>query len=207
MKEILDNLFGKDVPLPIQLFGFAGVLLAFFIYIFKDRKKILITKLIADTCWVIHYFGIGATSGGAINIVAMGRETVFLNKKRKWASYPIWPAIFVSATVVSSIISWQGPLSILPMVGSAVAAFALWSTKPLLIRLISIPSTSLWLIYALISGSLPATICNILSISAMLIGLARDLIDLRKKRQNPISAPVTESDKADVSEENNVSEE
>ncbi|MBR2460921.1 MAG: YgjV family protein [Clostridia bacterium] len=183
MKEILDRLFGKEVPLPIQLIGFSGVVLAFFIYLFKDRKKILFTKIIADFCWVVHYFGIGASSGGAINFVNMGRETVFLNKRHKWASHQFWPAIFISAAAVSSILTWQGPLSILPLFGSATAAFALWFTKPILIRLFSLPSNSLWLIYAVISGSLPGTVSNILSISAMLIGLVRDIADAKIQKQ------------------------
>lgn len=180
--KLFNELFG-DVSLPIQIIGFVGVLMSLFIYIFKDRRKILICKFISDAVWSVHYFFIGAISGAALNVVAMFRETVFFNKSKKWASHIIWPFIFVSVTIASCIFTWQGPLSLLPMIGSSFGVISFYCTKPVTIRLFSFPAIALWTIYGILSGSFPSLVGNILSLSSIFIGFTLDIKDYVSKRK------------------------
>ena len=108
----------------------------------------------------------------------MGRETVFYNKDKKWASSRLWLYLFVALTIGSSLMTWEGPLSLLPMTGSCCAVISFWCTKPLHIRLLAIPAQLLWLIYGILHMSLPSITSNIIALTAIGIGLYRDI---RKK--------------------------
>ncbi len=158
------------------LAGIVALMLALLIYLFRARQKILVTKLLADACWTVHYFLLGAYSGACLNFIAIGRELVFFNRdRRKWAGSAVWVYIFIGVTVISGLLSWQGPVSLLPMVGSVFSVVALWCRDPFHIRLLSLPMILLWLVYAVISGSPSAMICNILSAVSIVVGLAKDI--------------------------------
>ena len=56
----------------------------------KSHKGILISKLIAGICWVVHYLCIDGIAGAIPNLVGIFRELVFVNrKKHKWANLVI----------------------------------------------------------------------------------------------------------------------
>jgi len=158
-----------------QIAGIAGTAMCFFMFIARKRRTILLGKLTCDIIWTLHYGLIGAYSGSALNILAIGRETVFYNKDKKWASSRFWLYLFVALTIGSSLITWEGPLSLLPMTGSCCAVVSFWCTKPLHIRLLAIPAQLLWLIYGILHMSLPSIVSNLIALTAIGIGLCRDL--------------------------------
>ena len=132
-----------------------------------------------------HYFLIGAWSGAALNILAMARETVFFNKDKKWASSRFWMYLFAALTLLSGILTWEGPSSLLPAVGSVCAVISFWCTRPIHIRLLAIPAQGLWTIYNIIHRSLTGGISSGLQLVSVLLGLARDLRERRRaKEQN-----------------------
>ena len=72
------------------IFGILATLALFSIYQQKTRKGILLSKLTADVCWVVHYLCIGGIAGAIPNLVGIFRELVFVNrKKHKWANLVI----------------------------------------------------------------------------------------------------------------------
>ena len=158
-----------------QLAGFTGTVLCFFMFVARKRRTILLCKLTCDIIWTFHYVLIGAYSGAALNILAIGRESVFYNKEKKWASSIFWLYFFVALTIGSSLLTWEGPLSLLPMIGSCCAVVSFWCTKPLHIRLLAIPAQVLWLIYGILHVSVPSVISNIIALTAIGIGIYRDL--------------------------------
>ena len=40
--------------------GVLGIIATIFVYQQKDRRKLLIWKLISDSIWLLHYFTLGA---------------------------------------------------------------------------------------------------------------------------------------------------
>ena len=60
-----------------QLFGAVAMIFLFLIYQQKSRHRMLLAKLFADICWVIHYLILGATAGMIPNSVGIFREIVF----------------------------------------------------------------------------------------------------------------------------------
>lgn len=60
-----------------QFFGIGAMLSLFMIYQQRTRKNIIIAKLTADICWVIHYLLLGGIAGMIPNAVGIIRELVF----------------------------------------------------------------------------------------------------------------------------------
>lgn len=158
-----------------SVMGILGTVMCFLMYIARKRRTILLGKLTCDILWTVHYGLIGAYSGAALNVLAIGRETVFCNKDKKWASSRFWLYLFVALTVGSSLVTWEGALSLLPMIGSSCAVVSFWCTKPIHIRMLAIPAQLLWLIYGFLHMSVPSMVSNIIALTAIGIGLYRDL--------------------------------
>lgn len=157
-----------------QVIGVLAVAVSCVIFLGRKRQHILLAKFTADVLWFVHYFLIGAYSGAALNVLAIGRESVFMNKEKKWASHKFWLVLFLCLTIGSCLLTWEGPISLLPMIGSCSAVVSFWCTKPIHIRLMAIPAQVLWLIYGIFHFSLPSFICNTMALVTIGIGLWQD---------------------------------
>lgn len=180
--EDLIALFSTPEGVAAQCVGFVAMGVALFMFAFRTRKRILFAKLIADALWVVHYLLLGAASGAVINAINVAREGVFYHKEKKWASGILWPILFVIANVVSTFFSWQGWISLLPLLGSSVNVLALWCASPRRMRILAIPALSLWVVYSVLVGSIPSVLVNSFSIISALYGLLRDAAERSAQR-------------------------
>ena len=179
----LISLFSTPRGAIAQCIGFVAMALALFMYTFHSRKKILIAKMGVDALWVIHYLLLGALSGAVINAINVTRESVFYHKEKKWGSFVIWPILFVLANAISTVLTWQGPISLLPLIGSSLNVLALWCASPKWMRILTIPALTLWEIYSVCVMSLSSILVNIFSILSAVYGLVRDALE-KKRRES-----------------------
>ena len=171
------ELFSTPQGIAAQCVGFVAMGVAFFIFVFRDRKKILFTKMIADVLWVMHYGLLSAFSGAFINAVNAVREGIFYHKGKPWANHFLWPIGFVLVNLILTFFSWQGFVSLLPVFGSSINILGLWCNDPKRIRQISLPAQTLWEIYSILVGSIPSIIFNAISICSILFAMARDFLE------------------------------
>ena len=163
-----------------KIIGWVAVAVSCVIFLGRKRRTILLSKFTADVLWFFHYFLIGAYSGAALNVLALGRESIFYHKEKKWASHKFWLYLILGLTIFSCLLTWEGPISLLPMIGSCSAVISFWCTKPVHIRLMAIPAQVLWLIYGTIHFSLPSFICNTMALVTIGIGLWQDVRESKK---------------------------
>ena len=122
------------------IFGIGAMIALFSIYQQSSRKKLLISKLIADVCWVVHYLCLGAYGGAIPNLVGIFRELVFVNREnKKWANLPLWPFVFIITNLLLGLRTFAAPINLLPILGSAFVTVALWLKKPMLTKIMSFP--------------------------------------------------------------------
>ena len=167
-----------------QLVGFIPLALALVTFALKRRGHIIISKTLSDLTSAVHFFLLGEVVGGAICIVNTARGIVFFNRgKTKWLSHILVPVVFSIITLATSWIRWEGVVSLLPTVGSVLAIIGFWCNDPKLLKLFNLPAVTLWLIYSIITGSISATLINIISIVTILFSLAKFAADgIREKR-------------------------
>ena len=164
----------------VQSLGFASMILSFFIYIQKTRAKVLTVKLVCDSLTILQMLLLGAYSGMLVLVVCIFRGIVFYNSvNHEWARKKFWVPLFVAVSFGTSALSWAGPISLLPSLGTALAIIGFGSTNPKLTRLFNIPGNGLWGIYHLTVGSWGGFGGSIVGVTSAIIGFIK--FDLVKK--------------------------
>lgn len=171
-----------------ECLGAAAIAEGFCVYFCRTRERILIFKFVSDLLWCLNYLCLGNITGALLNVMGMGRETVFyLRDKKRFFASPLWLWVFLIATAASpaySLLSGkEGLIALLPTAGSTLSTLGFYQRKPQRIRLIGAGVQSLWLAYSLLSHNLTATIGNTVMLLSSLAGLLRAASET--KRQSP----------------------
>lgn len=149
----------------------------------KKREGMLAAKLSADVFWGAHYLCLGAIGGMIPNIVGIFRELVYMNrKKHKWASSPLWPALFVTVIFLLGLRSFKSAINILPITGSCCATLVLWFQRPRLTKFVLIFVSAAFLVYDVFVGSYIGIINEIFGISSAIIYFSREAIEKRREK-------------------------
>ena len=162
-----------------QIVGFLGILLSFIIYQQKERKILLIWKLVSDAVWMLHYALLGAFSAVAVTIIGVIRETVYLNEGKKWANKKFWIVIFCLINIVFAFLTWKGLFSLLPTIASLVAVVSFAMQKPKITRFFSFPIAFCMITYDFFTGSIAGIVNEIFTITSSIVGVIRH--DIKRK--------------------------
>ena len=155
------------------IFGIGGIVANILIFQQKNRKNLLRTKLLADISWTIHYSFLSAWSGAAVCGIGIIRESVFLQKPRKWANSPLWLILFFLCSLVSAVLTWKSPFSILPAVASMLSILSFWIGKPKLSRWLQIPISLSFFTYNVTVFSVTGIINELLTMISIAIAFWR----------------------------------
>ena len=130
----------------------------------------LLAKLSADICWVIHYLCLGGIAGMIPNGIGIFRELIFINRKEKaWASGILWPALFITINWVLGFCTFSMWYNILPILASSCVTVSLWIDNPKLTKSMSVPISLSFLIYDVFIGSYIGIINELISIASIAI--------------------------------------
>lgn len=153
-----------------QVFGIGAMISLFCIYQQKSRKRLLLAKLSADICWVIHYLCLGGIAGMIPNGIGIFRELIFINRKeRAWASSIFWPGLFILINWILGFHTFSIWYNILPILASSVVTVSLWIDNPKLTKYMSVPISFSFLIYDIFIGSYIGIINEVISIASIAI--------------------------------------
>ena len=160
-----------------QIFGLGAMVSLFLIYQQKNRKKLIAAKLFADIFWVAHYFCLGGTAGMIPNFVGIFRELVFINRKtKKWASFIIWPIIFIVINWALGFRTFYSWYNLLPIAASTFVTISLWIDNPKLTKIVSIPISCAFLVYDNFIGSHIGIINESISICSIIIYFIKTVV-------------------------------
>lgn len=181
--EYFTSLFSSPLMAVAQTFGFMAMAGAIICFQQKNRDRILIWQIVVTVLWTIHFILLKSPTGAAINAMQVVRSIIFLNKdKHAFTKWNGWPVVFTLITVALGIVTWEGPMSILPIIGTTFSTVSLWMKKPLTIRLLTLPVSVTWGIYDLLSGSVAGCCNETIAIINIIIAIFR--VDLRKKPED-----------------------
>jgi len=162
-----------------QFIGIIAFCLAIWSFQQNEHKRIVLLQLLANLCFMVHFYLIGAYTGALLNLIAAVRSIVFVCKDKKWASSNLWLVFFSLVCVGAGIYTWEGIPSILPMVAMVLTTIAFGIPNPKLTRLMAFPSSPLWLIYNVLSQSWGGVATEAFNMLSILIGMLR--FDRKKK--------------------------
>ena len=120
-----------------------------------------------------------AYTGMAMNFVGSVRNVIFTEQVKRGKSTRLSAALFSALLLFLTIVTWQGSKSIL--VGSAKVAstLAYGNPNPKVVRLVSLLTSSCWLIYDIALSAFEGMICDVLALGSIIVGIVR--YDLLKK--------------------------
>lgn len=131
-----------------QIIGFTAIGESILIYASTKRKNILLFKLISDFMWLVNFLLLGAFTGALLNAIAILRELTFSQRERhKIFNHRCFLFIFLAITAASAPLTWAGPISLLPAVGSMIAVFSFYTLSTQTARYTGFAAQIFWLVY------------------------------------------------------------
>lgn len=184
----------------IQGIGLVSTAIFIFSYQIRSPKKLILAQLAASVIVAIHYFLLQQWTGCALNLVSALRAAVCSSEK-PWTRSRWTLAGLLVVSVGVGFLSWQGPISLLPIAGMITGAISIFSRNSRVIRVVQMSFTSpVWLIYNIVIGSIPGTITDSFNIVSVIVSLIRfgwkgldDSSAAKKESETNANAEKTES--------------
>ena len=167
-----------------QTFGIFALICTVVSMQLKKKRPLMILQTASEAFIVTQYFIKGAFTGMLLAIVSFIRDLIFTKYGKRRAPLWILLAIYAAMTVLT-VISWAGPLSALPYVGSLIFAWSLWYGKVKWIRLGNAVGNSPYLVYTLITGNYALFAMTLFEVISAAIGFIRiDLLGKKSKKSS-----------------------
>ncbi len=158
-----------------QIFGIGAMISLFSIYQQTERKKLIISKLCADVCWVVHYALLGGIGGIIPNFIGIFRELIFVKREEKsWANKIVWPILFIALGWCLGIFTFKSPINILPITASTFVTISFWVKRPTLTKIISVPVCLAFLVYDIFVGSYIGIVNESISVVSIVISFIKN---------------------------------
>lgn len=166
-----------------QAFGFFALICTVVSMQLKKKRPLMILQTASEAFIVAQYLVKGAFTGSFMSIVSFIRDVIFTKFEKKRT--PLWVLLVLYAVMtVLTILSWAGPLSLLPFVGSLIYAWSLWYGKTKWIRLCNAIGNSPYLIYTILTGNYVLFIMTLFEVISAAAGFIRiDIIDKKKPKK------------------------
>ena len=147
----------------------------------KKKRQLMVLQTASEAFIVAQYLVKGAITGSFMAMVSFIRDIIFTKYDKKRT--PLWVLLIIYAIMtILTIISWAGPLSLLPYVGSLIYAWSLWYGKTKWIRLGNAVGNSPYLIYTIVTGNYALFIMTLLEVISSAVGFIR--LELPSKKKN-----------------------
>jgi len=157
----------------IQALGFVALILCIISYQSNRYRTLMSIRAASEFVFGVHFLLLGVLSGSALQFVGGIRNLAFVRLENQKNKMLIAIITFCVLFTLFGIFTWEGPISLLPIVAKNVStiAFAMSDTRK--IRLIEFPTYGLWLFFNIVSGSIAGTINASLSLVSIAIAIIR----------------------------------
>lgn len=175
-----------------QTIGILAMIVAICSFQQRTQKKIVLFQFVSSILFSTHFFMIGAITGGILNAIGIVRAAIFSKRDTKaWAAHPVWiyifSGIFLGVYVLNFTFLGTAPilrnflLEILPVIGMVATTVAFRMKKAAHVRIFSLISSPLWLVYNVANFSLGGILTEAFSLCSIVVGMLR--LDIRKKKE------------------------
>lgn len=162
----------------VQIIYYIVSVLSIFLFVasvqFKEKKHILLTQAFASMCYFVAYFILGAYSGCAIELIEQSKDFVFYGFEKKNKKIPVFMlVIFVGLLIIASILTFDGFVSLLPLIINLAYFISSYMKNPKYIRIVMLICGFIWLAYNILIGAYIIIIGNALEIVSAIVSLVR----------------------------------
>lgn len=146
-------------------FGVIALVLYIVTLISSNKKRILIFLILANIFYGLQYLMLNAYSGVYVCLIAILRAFVFLKYEQANKKVDIFPVVvFVGLTIFSGVLSYNGIVSVLPIIGTCIYTIYLSGEDIKKFKYACITSSSCWVIYNIFVNAYASIISSTLEI-------------------------------------------
>ena len=162
-----------------QIFGLLGALAMLLSNWQKTRNKVLSLLILDSICYSMQYILLRAITGAFINIVGLVRTIIFKYKgKYKILQSKLILFLILSVYLLVGILTYDGIISILPVVSSIIYTSTLWQDNVRIIRIGTFSMILTYFIYNIaVEAYTGAFVEGILLISSVLAIVKLDILN------------------------------
>lgn len=150
----------------VQALGLLAALVAFFGYTNKDDRALRLLIAMSALIFAVHYFLLDAFTTAAVLGLSAARQAisgwVFT---RTLKTRGVFTMLFAAALVWISVLTWQGPQSILPALAIANATWIFFWTKGRALRKGMVATDAMLCVNALLVGSLSGFVMHLAAVA------------------------------------------
>ena len=168
----------------VQALGIVGLLFGAAAFQSNKSKNIVVLKLLNDLFFSFQYLMLGAYTGAVMNWISCFRNLIYTHCTIKEKSNKVWMAVFCVIMLVTGILSWSSPMSLIAIIGKLLTTVSYGMKDAKKIRLLTLPSSIGWLVYDGYYGSMGGVINQILVLCSIGISIVRYDIRREGKRGN-----------------------
>ena len=158
-----------------QIIGFIAFFVSLIAYHRKDKKTILINMIISNIINLFHYLLLCYYSGCITTLLAIFRDCFIIFKKNcnNFLNY-FYLIFFIILYIIASIFTFNGILSILPLLAALIYTIFIWNGNELRLKKIAFICYFIWLIYNIFVMSISGIVSNVISIVSTLIAIENE---------------------------------
>lgn len=159
----------------IQGIGFLGVLMFLISYHIRSNRGLYLTQALGSALFCLQFFLMGRYTGSLSLVVILIRDLLLAASRR----YPRllrreWIWFFSALCVAVLVITWAGPISLLPFAALLSSTVLYWSDNARLIRLVNLAVASpCWLVYDILIGSWGGIVNELITLASILLSVYR----------------------------------
>lgn len=162
----------------IQAVGFLALASSLISFQFKKHGQIMLFRTASELIFALQYILLGAWSAAVMDGISVIRNTLYtqlVKKNRSTTPVIIGFCIFV---VVVGVVTFEGIISLLPIISKLLTTISYGMKNERLLRLITLPSCIFWVIYNVFVGSVAGALADSMTLISLLIAMYK--FDIRK---------------------------
>ena len=150
-------------------------------YQLRNKKKILLFNIAAQSSAGLSYICLGAYTGLAMALVSIFRNIVFIvNEEKngvteKVTTNEIFMLLVIYAlTIVLSVVTFNGLLSLMSVFATMLYTYSVWQKDTKIYKILGIPVSLAWITYNIYIKSIFGIILEFILMISAVIGLIRE---------------------------------
>lgn len=170
-----------------QILGLVALAFTALSYQTESSKKMLVIQTVATALFSVHYLLIDATTGMALNILAIVRNLIYCNRDKNFLPFRLdrkfcrgwfFPVLMTVSIGILGALAWKDWYSLLIIIGLMINTMFLALPNTQTIRKSILLTSTMILTYDIFVLSIGGIINEAVAISSSVIGIVR----MRKKQ-------------------------
>lgn len=154
-----------------QAFGLVSLAIVILSYYQRQKKSFTHLQTFSNLSSSVQYFLLGAYSGCLICLACVVRNLVIGRTKKKANTWFI--VAFLLAIILLSVLNYDGPVSLLPLLATGIFTFAIWLGSLKTIRQTNLLCCLIALAYKILVGAYVGALAVLVEFFVTLITLVK----------------------------------